>query len=105
MPQQQTQQGNQRTKMNNGGNGAATKPAHTVRYGAIKAAIWRNLVDNGNASRPMYNVTLTRSYREGEEWKDSTSFGLDDLLVLSKIANDCHTWIHEQRSRDTADPV
>ena len=90
--------------MTNGGN-AATKPAHVVRYGTIKGAIWRNVVDNGNASRAMYNVTFTRSYRDGEEWKDSTSFGFDDLLVLGKIADDCHTWIHEQRSRDATDPV
>jgi hypothetical protein len=53
----------------------------------------------------MYNVTFTRSYKDGEDWKDSASFGSDDLLVLGKIANDCHTWIHEQRSRDNSDPA
>ena len=89
--------------MNNGGT-TAVKPAHVVRYGNLKGAIWRNIVDNGNASRPMYNVTFTRSYRDGEEWKDSGSFGSDDLLLLAKIANDCHSWIHGQRSRDANDP-
>jgi hypothetical protein len=78
----------------------ASRPVHTVRYGAIKAAVWRNILDNGNASRPMYNLTVSRAYRDGDEWKDSSSFGYEDLLVLSKALNDCHSFIHEQLVRD-----
>lgn len=78
------------------------RPVHVVRYGSIKAAIWRNVIDNGNASRPMYNVTVTRSYRDGEQqWHDSTSFGYDDLLVVAKAVGDCHTWIAAQMVRDS----
>jgi len=79
----------------------ANRPVHTVRYGTIHAAIWRNMVDNGNASRPMYSVTFSRSYKDGEQWKDSASFGVDDLLVLAKVANDAHTYIHELRHQDS----
>ena len=78
----------------------ANRPVHTIRYGTIQAAIWRNIVDNGNASRPMYSVTFSRSYRDGDAWKDSSSFGSDDLLVVAKAANDAHTFIHQHRSRD-----
>lgn len=77
-------------------------PAHTVRYGVVRAAIWGNVVDIGNASRPMYNVTFTRSYKDGNNnWKDSASFGPDDLLLLAKLADEAHTWIARQRSADT----
>jgi hypothetical protein len=48
----------------------------------------------GNNSRPMYNVTVSRSYKDGDTWKDSASFGPDDLLVLAKAANDAHSYIH-----------
>lgn len=90
---------------NNGGNGGnRERPVHVVRYGPIKAAVWRNMVDRGNASGPMYNVTFTRSYKDGDEWRDSNSFGIDDLLVVAKAADDCHSWIHEQRSRDAQAP-
>ena len=78
---------------------AGNRPVHAIRYGAVRAAIWRNVVDNGNASRSMYNVTFTRSYKDGEEWKASTSFGPDDLPVLAKAANDAHSFIHEQRTK------
>jgi len=70
--------------------GTTNPPVHAVRYGAIKATIWKNQTSNG----PMYNVTLTRSYKDGDQWKDSSSFGYDDLLVVGKALNDCHTWIH-----------
>jgi hypothetical protein len=32
---------------------------------------------------PFYNVTVSRSYKEGDSWKSSDSFGRDDLLVLA----------------------
>lgn len=79
-------------------------PTHTIRYGVVRAAIWRNVVDNGNASRPMYNVTFSRSYKDGDNnWKDSTSFSADDLLLLAKVADEAHTWIARQRSVDASD--
>jgi hypothetical protein len=80
---------------------AANRPVHTIRYGAIRAAIWRNMVDNGNASRPLYCVTFSRSYKDGENnWKESSSFGPDELLVLAKAASDAHTWIYNHRTGD-----
>ena len=70
------------------------KPIHEVRLGAIKAAIWKN--DTANGVR--YNVTLSRIYkdREDNQWKSTDSFGRDDLLVLAKVADLAHTWIHQQ---------
>jgi len=68
------------------------RPVHTIRYGAVRAAIWRNIVDNGNASRALYCVTFSRSYKDGaNHWKESRSFGLDDLLLLAKAADGAHT--------------
>lgn len=82
-------------------NGETNRPVHTVRYGLIKAAVWRNIVDMGGSSRPMYNVTLTRSYRDGEDnWKDTTSLGQEDLLVAAKALNEAHSFIAEQLARD-----
>lgn len=76
------------------------KPANEVRIGAVKAAIWRN--DTAGGVR--YNVTFSRIYKdkEDEQWKSTDSFGRDDLLVLGKVADIAHTWIHQQsQERDT----
>lgn len=68
------------------------KPVHEIRLGRIKAAIWENDTQNGTR----YNVTFTRLYKDGEQWKDSPSYGRDDLPLLAKVADQVHTWIFEQ---------
>jgi len=67
-----------------------TKPVHEIRLGAIKAAIWANETQSG----VRHNVTLSRLYKDEEEWKSSDSFGRDDLPVVAKVADMAHTWIH-----------
>lgn len=69
-----------------------TPPAHEVRLGRIKAAIWKNETDKG----PRYNTTLSRIYLDEGEWKPTESFGRDDLLLLAKVADQAHSWICEQ---------
>ncbi len=68
------------------------KPVHVVRLGRIRGAIWSNETQNGTR----HNVTVKRIYRDGEEWKDSDSFGRDDLLLAAKVLDLCHSWIHEE---------
>lgn len=68
------------------------RPAHEIRLGRIKATIWANPNDNGM----WYNVTLSRSYKEGEEWKSSSSFSRDELLTVGKVADMANSWIHAQ---------
>lgn len=74
---------------------AKSRPVQVVRFGSIKAAVWLNQTSAG----PMYNVTVSRSYKDGDEWKESSSFGMDDLLPLAKALDDAHSWIHEARQQ------
>lgn len=74
----------------------ATKPVEEIRLGAVKAAIWKNIVDQGNNSRPIYNVSFQRLYRDAEDkWQSSGSFGRDDLLVLAQIAERTFARVYE----------
>jgi hypothetical protein len=68
------------------------KPVHEIRLGRIKAAIWENETQNGT----MFNVTIARLYKDGKQWKDSCSFGRDDLPIVAKVADMVHTWIFTQ---------
>ncbi len=70
----------------------ATRPVHEIRLGLIKGAIWANTTREG----VMFNVTFERSYKDGEEWKTTNSFGRDDLLKLAKLADEAHSWITRQ---------
>ena len=59
------------------------RPVHEIRMGRVRAAVWQNESEAG----VRHNVTFTRLYKDGEQWKDSTSFGRDDLLPLAKLAD------------------
>jgi len=71
-----------------------TKPIHSFRYGNVSCAIW---ADNSQAGY-FFNTTFSRTYRDGEEWKDSGSFDDRDLPNLMKAASDAHTWIMEKKT-------
>ena len=50
---------------------------------------------NGTEDQPRYNVTFSRLYKEGDQWKSTHSFGRSDLLVLRKVADFAHTRIFQ----------
>ncbi len=70
---------------------AKQQPIHEVRIGAVKATIWENETSAG----VRHNVTLGRLYKEGDEWKQTESFGRDDLLLVAKVVDQAHSWIYE----------
>ena len=67
-------------------------PAHVIRYGLIKASIWQNQTRSGER----YTVTIVRLFKNGDQWKESHRFGRDDLLLVSKVANEAHSWVYQQ---------
>ena len=77
---------------------AKQKPVHELRMGRIKAAIWENETQNGTR----HNVTVSRLYRDDDGWKDSTSFGRDDLPLVCKVLDQAHDWIFEQPVESTS---
>ena len=65
------------------------KPVHEVRLGKIKAAIWANESERGTR----YNVTVSRIYKDGDEWKSSESFGRDDIPLVIKALDRAHDFM------------
>ena len=77
----------------------AQKPVEEVRIGAVKASIWQNDTQVGIR----HNATFSRLYKDGDDWKSTSSFGREDLLLLAKVADLAHTCIHQlQREADAA---
>ena len=66
-------------------------PIHTIRFGLIKASIWRNHTKAGDR----HVVTVVRLFRNGDVWQESTRFGRDDLPLVSKVLDIAHTWIFQ----------
>jgi len=67
-------------------------PVFSCRHRALKAAVWQNDSANG----PFYNVTVSRSYKDGDTWKESSSFGYDDILPIAELLRTCHGFISRE---------
>jgi len=72
------------------------QPIHEIRLGAVKAAIW----ENQHAGKTWLNVTFSRLYKDGDDWKSTDSFGRDDLPLLMKVADQVHTWSFTHKQPD-----
>ena len=73
---------------------AKVRPVHEIRMGRIRAAIWENETQSGTR----HNVTVCRLYKDGDQWKDSSTFGRDDLPLVSKVIDQAHSWIFQHGS-------
>ncbi len=76
------------------------KPVKKFFIGAVTAAIWRNEGKSG----AFHNVTLTRRYKEGEDWKDTTSLGKFDLLKAARLNIQAYSWIDYYEQHGTEEP-
>ncbi len=65
-------------------------PAHTIRMGFIKASIWKNDTKVG----VRHAVTVTRLFKNGDVWQESSRYGRDDLLLVCKVVELAHDWIY-----------
>lgn len=70
-------------------------PVHEIRVGAVRAAIWANV---SREHRTFFNVTVSRLYRDADQFRESQSFGRDELPVLSKAVELAWAWIWNQSS-------
>ncbi len=68
------------------------QPVHEIRLGRVKGTIWANQTENGIR----HNVSVSRLFKDGDEWKQTTSFGRDDLPLVAKVVDLAHLWIYEQ---------
>ena len=64
-------------------------PVHIIRMGFIKASVWRNDTKVGIR----HAVTITRLFKNGDVWQESSRFGRDDLPLVSKVGELAHEWI------------
>jgi hypothetical protein len=63
------------------------KPERVFRIGAVSASVFVNQVDGEGGKRKVHNVNLQRRYRDGDDWKSSSSFALSDLPAAIAVLN------------------
>jgi hypothetical protein len=63
------------------------KPERVFRIGAISASVFVNEIDGEGGKRTVRNVNLQRRFKDGDEWKSSSSFNLSDLPAAITVMN------------------
>ena len=75
------------------------QPVHRIRLSTISASIFKNISGEGKS---FYNAQFDRSYKSGDEWKHTKSFGRNDLPNLEKVVDLAFSWIEAQQQSDDA---
>lgn len=72
----------------------ANKPAFETRLNQIRVSVWENAGDNGSR---WFNTTITRRYKDGDDWKDTSTFsGLADLALVAEATRLARDFIAEE---------
>lgn len=74
------------------------KPVFTIRDGALKAAVWLNKRDSGH----YYSVTVSRTFKQGDKFKDSYSFSGTENLRAAELHRKAYNRLLELRGQDRA---
>jgi hypothetical protein len=61
------------------------QPVKKFRVGQVTAAVWKNADD--------YSVTLQKSYKDGEEWKNTETLFYVDVLCAIKALDRAEKYI------------
>ena len=75
------------------------KPEKVYRIGSVSASVFANNVNGDSGTRKIRNVNLQRRYRDGDQWKSSTYFGLSELpqaMTVLKLAMEYLTSIEAE---------
>jgi hypothetical protein len=82
------------------------KPVKVIRLRGVSASIFANHAKSEGREITFHKVSVQRSYKDGDAWKQTTSFGRDDLPVVGLIVKRAWEFILDteaSRSKDEAD--
>lgn len=49
-----------------------------------------------------YSLSVVRLFRNGDQWKESTRLGRDDLPVVRLVLDEAHSWMFGNEGSDHA---
>ncbi len=73
----------------------SNQPAAKIRDGVLSVTIWKNEREDDKA---YYAVTLSKSYKDGEVWKETDNLNADDLLKSSNLLQQAYNKILELKT-------
>jgi hypothetical protein len=69
------------------------KPEKKFSCGPISASIWSNTKVVTGDTVKFYSVTINKAYKEGEVWKHTNSFDIEDLPKVALVATEAYKYV------------
>ena len=79
----------------------AAKPVETFRLRGISASVFKNKSEDGKTT--FHKVSLQRTYRQGDEWKNTQSLGRDDLPIAAMLLQKAWEYVLQTEGKKSAD--
>ena len=67
------------------------EPEKKFAAGMIRATVWKNTAKNGNEFK---SISVTKSYQKDGEWKNSNSFGAQDLDKAIQVLQEAKSYLN-----------
>ena len=64
-----------------------SKPVKVFRLRGVSASVFENHAKSNGQDIVFHKVSVQRAYRDGDEWKTTTSFSRDDLPIAQLLMN------------------
>lgn len=68
------------------------RPVYSKKIGAIRASVWAG----GNEEKTFFNISISRVYRDGDQFKESNTLnGLADVACLKETLIHVANWLSQ----------
>ena len=78
---------------------SSTKPLKVFRLRGISASVFENHSKNTERAATFHKVSLQRTYKDGDEFKTTTSFGRDELPICMHLMQQAWAFILDAESK------
>ena len=78
----------------------ANRPVKEFRAGTIKAAVWRNEVQDGDRTAVRYSVRIPKRFKRDGEWHETDYYFPEDLPRLRLVTDKAYEYVTLRESED-----
>lgn len=74
------------------------KPVTTVHCGPVQGGVWADSKIVNGTMMKFYSIRIDKAYKEGDEWKHTTTFSAEDLPKVSVVAMEAYRLLRVRTS-------
>ena len=81
------------------------KPVKVFNCGPVKAAIWSDSRIVNDVMVEVHSIKIDKSYKDGDEWKNTNTFNAEDLPKVSLMAMEVYKFLRIKVSGNNINEV